>query len=288
MIWLVCTTDSRDGVSEHYFRLVSSLQMVAGQVDFTLVTLFQRPDADAIRAIGGLPDFVRPLTSDMRMSLSQARNHILRMIAAVDGFTDASLVLFPDDDCWFTDAYLPMLGKMFARDAQLQYWFCRYGSSPAADPSLFGATRPARASDVVRRCSSITLVLRGSLMARVGLFDEGLGVGSALNGGEDTDFAVRLYRSGGKGLACVHALIGHRDWTPTNRARYFAGSATVLARNAWASPGLASEYGRKMISGLSLVAKRKLPLRDLARGLRALGRPGVRSAVLSTSLSLKG
>ena len=125
-------------------------------------------------------------------------------------------------------------------------------------------------------------------MAAIGVFDEGLGVGSALNGGEDTDFAVRLYRSGGKGQACGHALIGHRDWNPANRARYFAGSATVLARNAWASPGLAGEYLRKMISGVSLVARRKLTLRDLLLGFRALGRPGLRSDALSTSLSLKG
>jgi len=288
MIWLVCTTDSRDGVSEDYRRLVSSLQMVAGQVKLTLITLFQRPDAAAMRAIAALPGFVRPMTSDTRLSLSQARNRILRTIAAEEGFADGSLVLFPDDDCWFTETYLPMVAQMFVADPQLQYWFCRYGSSPAADPALFEATRRARASDVVRRCSSITIVIRGSLMARVGLFDEGLGVGTALNGGEDTDFAVRLYRSGGKGLACGHALIGHRDWNSANRARYFAGSATVLARNAWASPGLAGEYLRKLISGLSLVVRRKLPLRDFALGLRALGRPGVRSAGLPTSLSLKG
>lgn len=288
MIWLVCTTDSHDGLSEHYRRLVSSLQVVAGQLDLTLFTLFQRPGAEAMPAIAGMPGFVRPVMSDTRLSLSQARNRILRAIAAEEGFTEDALILFPDDDCWFTDAYLPIVGQMFAQDPQLQYWFCRYGSSPAADPALFGATRPARASDVVRRSSSITLVIRGWRMARIGLFDEGLGVGSALNGGEDTDFAVRLYRSGGKGLACRHALIGHRDWNPANRARYFAGSATVLARNAWASPGLAGEYLRKMISGLSLVARGKLSLSDFALGLRALRWPGVRPGPLSPSLSLKG
>lgn len=288
MIWLVCTTDAREGISGEYRRLISSLQESSKKVELRLLTLFQRPDTAAERDIVNLPFFVQPMISHERLSLSQARNRILRVIAARDGFDDQSLVLFPDDDCWFTDTYLPTVGGLFAEDASLQYWFCRYASSPAEDPALFRATDPARASDVVRRCSSITLVIRASLLPQVGLFSEQLGVGAALNGGEDTDFAVRLYRAGGKGLACGHALIGHRDWNGTNRARYFAGSATVLARNAWGSPGLAGEYLRKLASGLSLIAKRKLSLRDFSHGLRALpwpgGRPTQPSAILPSEV----
>lgn len=287
MIWLVCTTDACHGISDEYRRLIASLRESVKTIDITLITLFQRPNAAAEQEIAGLPDFVTPMTSVERLSLSQARNRVLRRIATNDGYDDRSLVLFPDDDCWFTDAYLPKVSRMFAEDAQLQYWFCRYASTPALDPALFDATHPARASDVVRRCSSITLVIRASLIPKVGLFNEQLGVGAALNGGEDTDFAVRLYRTGGKGAACGHALIGHRDWNAANRARYFAGSATVLARNAWGSPGLAGEYLRKLASGLSLVAKRKLSLRDFGYGLRALPRPGGRPVAPSAILPLE-
>ncbi|MEJ8630449.1 glycosyltransferase family A protein [Sphingomonas sp. I4] len=274
-------------MSDDYRRLVSSLQMVAGQVDLTLITLFQRPDARAMRAIAALPGFVRPMTSDTRMSLSQARNRILRTIAAEEGFADGSLVLFPDDDCWFTDTYLPMVGQMFVTDPQLQYWFCRYGSSPAADQALFGATHRARASDVVRRSSSITLVIRGSLMARVGLFDEGLGVGTALNGGEDTDFAVRLYRSGaGAGL-----------WSRADRASGLEpGQPGALLRRIRDRAGTQclgeSGAGGRVCAqaDLGLVAGRQAQVgaARLLLGLRALRRPGVRSGVLPASLSLKG
>ena len=256
--------------------LVETLRVSSTRVDLKLITLFQRPNAAAEREIAALPHYVRPMITGERLSLSRARNVILTDIAKRGGFDSKSLVLFPDDDCWFTDVYLPIMDMMFAEDDDLQYWFCRYSSCPAADTALFARTRPARASDVVRRSSSITMVVRASLMEKLGPFSEELGVGTSLNGGEDTDFAVRLYRSGRKGAACNHALVGHRDWNAANRARYFAGSATVLARNAWSRPALGWEYVRKLASGASLVARRKLPLSDFGHGLTALPWPGTR------------
>ena len=213
-----------------------------------------------------LPPFVRRLGIPGRVPLSTARNMLLRQLHADGALAPDALVAFPDDDCWYPSGLLSQLAQLFARDPTLDFWFCRYASNPVRT-SVAGAP-PARASigQIVRNASSNTLFLRGRVVTAVGEFDEALGVGTAMGGSEDIDYALRAQRVARKTLYCDAALVGHRDKSPGVRATYYPSSLVVLARHA--RHGALAEFLRKIAVGMYLVTRRELGFADFVAALR--------------------
>ena len=124
--------------------------------------------------------------------LSHARNVAL-------GEIRADLVAFPDDDCILAPGLLAQVAQRFegSLDGLTGRAIDETGhASPswAQDPALL--TR----ENLWNRAISFTIFLRAPLVARVGQFDEQLGLGakSPWTSGEEIDYLVRALDAGGR------------------------------------------------------------------------------------------
>ncbi|MGZ4335725.1 MAG: glycosyltransferase family 2 protein [Gaiellaceae bacterium] len=173
-----------DRVSE-LERLLASLEAQTHR-DFRVLLVDQNQD-DRLDPI--LPeqrhfDIVRLRSA---RGLSRARN------AAV-GSIQADLVAFPDDDCVFAPGLLEEVAERFAREPSLDGLTGRAvdeagRSSPswASDPQIL--TR----ENLWNRAISFAIFLRAPLVARIGRFDEELGLGASTpwSSGEEIDYLLR-------------------------------------------------------------------------------------------------
>lgn len=206
-----------------------------------------------------------------RLSLSRARNRMLRQ-AGLDGVWPlAKLCAFPDDDAWYPPNTLASILDSHNRHPHTGIFTCDYGASPVSSPAVDIADFKDAVDRglFVRRVSSNTLFVKAGIAEAVGFFDERLGVGGAINGGEDLDFALRAYLKAGR-RAMIHEgkLIGHRDRLPWVRSQYFAGSLFAIARSARNDLPLALQLLRKIAVGGFLVSSRELSASAYVNGLR--------------------
>jgi len=149
-------------------------------------------------------DRVRPILASHReldlahlraeRGLSRARNAALERLSA-------DLVAFPDDDCVYPDNVLGNVAARFAADASLGGLSGRAAdreghSSPSWKPDAVTLTR----DNLWNRAISFGIFLRREVVARVGLFDERLGLGSGepWSSGEEIDFLIRALDSGAR------------------------------------------------------------------------------------------
>lgn len=206
-------------------------------------------------------------TSDV-ISLSAARNLLLEFARCDGAFDRDTLVAFPDDDCWYPNGTLQAIVHRFDNNPALGFWFCQYGSAPVDAMSVdFAAERAANISEVVRNASSNTCFLRGDVMEAVGIFDEGLGIGTPLGGSEDLDVAIRAFQKSQRSVYLSAPVIGHRDKSDTMRGRYFESALVVLARNV--SRGAGKEFLRKCFVGMYLVLRGELSTRAYLKAMYA-------------------
>jgi hypothetical protein len=212
------------------------------------------------------------LRTPQRHSLSRARNILLRRADTDGALGRAAWVAFPDDDAWYPDGLLHNVNAFFQAHSGVELLACRYGTDaqtvPATDfAALFQPAIPDR--DFVLALSSNTLLLRASAVIATGYFDERLGLGAAIMGGEDLDYALRCFtRHPEAARQSSHILIGHRDGNDDCRARYYPGSLFALARSARHSRGLRRQMLRKLVVGAALVLRGELSLQGLAASVR--------------------
>jgi len=126
--------------------------------------------------------------------LSRARNAAL-------GSLDADVVAFPDDDCAYPDDLLERVAERLDEDPGLDGMTGRAAagdgtSSPSWKPDGAVLTR----ENLWNRAISFTMFLRRELVARVGAFDEQLGLGSGTpwHSGEEIDYLVRAVDAGAR------------------------------------------------------------------------------------------
>lgn len=126
--------------------------------------------------------------------LSRARNAALEHIRA-------DLVAFPDDDCVFAPGALEQVARRFAGDPTLDGLTGR-AVDDAGRSSRSWAQDAATLSkeNLWNRAISFTIFLRSQLVARVGRFDEQLGLGArtAWASGEEIDYLVRALGAGAR------------------------------------------------------------------------------------------
>jgi hypothetical protein len=251
-------------------RMVGALvesQRTLDSHQISLSMLLQNCDAEALSAAGAtLPAFVHPVAAPGRVSLSSARNILLRRLHAAGAIGADALVAFPDDDCWYPPGFLAQVAALFARDPQLDFWFCRYGSQPSQSTFAEAVPTVASTAEIVRNASSNTIFLRGRVVNAIGGFDEALGVGTPAGGAEDLDFVLRARRAARKTAYWDEALVGHRDKNPELLARYYPSGLLVLAR--YARSGASSEFRRKIAVGIYHMLRRRIHPMDLGRALR--------------------
>lgn len=267
---LISTTDMKGGRADVRDRMLHALvesERTLGGDRMVLAFLLQNCPPDALHTTAmALPAFVRPVAVAGQVPLSTARNILLRQLATDGAIAADTLVAFPDDDCWYPPGFLQQVAMLFARNPQLDFWFCRYASNPSQ--ARFAEAEPgiARPAEIVRNASSNTIFMRGRVVNAIGEFDEGLGVGTPLGGAEDLDYVLRACRAARRTAYWDAALVGHRDKSRQLLARYYASSLVVLARHA--RNGVSREFHRKIAVGIYYVLRRRLALAEFGRALR--------------------
>jgi GT2 family glycosyltransferase len=200
-----------DRVSE-LERLFASLEAQTHR-DFRVLLVDQNGDdrLDPIMKEQRHFDLVR-LQSER--GLSRARN------AAV-GDIQADLVAFPDDDCVFPAGLLEKVAHRFANEPSLDGLTGRAvdetgGSSRswANDPQIL--TR----ENLWNRAISFTIFLRAPLVARIGRFDEELGLGASTpwSSGEEIDYLLRGLAVGARIEYDPSLVVTHSDKRPSASA----------------------------------------------------------------------
>ncbi|MBB5190802.1 hypothetical protein HNQ50_001525 [Silvimonas terrae] len=268
---LLTTCDYQGGRRDELERLIDSVKKSVAEHGLRVrhYLLLQRCQAEDVAP--DVPEYTVLMRVGRQVSLSAARNLMLRQVHADGVLARARTVCFPDDDAWYPDGTLSAIATLFARDAQLGVIICRYASSPVTIAQCPGglalAKRPGSRQFVVN-ASSNTLFVRAAVVEHVRYFDERLGVGAALNGGEDLDFALRARaQAKGNALWLDAPLVGHRDKNRTLRARYFTGSLYAIARSS-GDPGVAVQALRKVAVGLYMVLTGDFAPRDLLHSVR--------------------
>lgn len=236
-----------------------------------------------VQGCNALPDdlleFERPdcyfLKKEDLVSLSGARNILLKYAhTKFNDFGDGDIFAFPDDDAWYPPGLLSWLVKQFSNAQNLNLFVCRYGSSPidlsnVNQEALSGRILKASFALYLQTASSNTIFIRASLALKTGFFDERLGVGASINGGEDLDYALRAYvLRDGDAFISTEKLVGHRDWTAQFRAKYYVGSLFAIARSAPSSFWLLVQLLRKMLVGFYFVIRREMTISQYFRSMR--------------------
>lgn len=242
-------------------RLVASVEKFCDAhpgVPVHHVMLLQRcEDAGAVAARLGFPDRMEVTAIPRLVPLSIARNIMINTLVAAPPFAlHNAMVAFPDDDAWYPDQTLAHVHGRFQSDPELEFWFCRYGSDAAFAPGL--VERAPSLQDVISKGSSNTITIRGRILDKVSGFDESLGLGTPARSGEDTDFGMRAFMASRKALYAPYRLIGHRDFEPAIRAKYYAGTLVALGRHKFRSMAAAVAFLRKILVGLALVVRGEL------------------------------
>jgi hypothetical protein len=182
-IILISTTDLNSGRESVRDRMVAGLmesQRLLGPDRIFVSILLQNCDVKRLSTISAtLPTFFHSTAESGRVSLSSARNIILRRLKAANAIGSEAIVAFPDDDCWYPPGFLAQVIELFTRDFELDFWFCRYGSQPSQSTFAKAESTIAQTADIVRNASSNTIFLRGRVVNSVGEFDEALGVGTS-------------------------------------------------------------------------------------------------------------
>jgi glycosyltransferase involved in cell wall biosynthesis len=198
--------------------------------------------------------------------LSRARNVALAHI-------DADVIVFPDDDCWYSPDLLERLASFLSRHPQWDgiggHAVDELGRSAAGQ--LDTSSGPMTIFNLWRRVASYTVFLRRRVIDAVGPFDEALGVGSGTpwGGGEDLDYIARSLRAGcslyyDPTLAVHHPQKREHSSRPDARQgyEYGAGLGRALRKNRLPWWFAAYYFGRSFgAAGLNLVAGHPLRAR---------------------------
>jgi glycosyltransferase involved in cell wall biosynthesis len=114
-----------------------------------------------------------------------------------------AIIGFPDDDCWYDRHVLPFVDDFFASNSQIDLLSGRTLDADGHDSvnRYLAQSGPITRSNVFATGNSNTIFIRREVIARVGGFDETLGVGAGtpFQAGEESDFLLRCLERGHHG-----------------------------------------------------------------------------------------
>ena len=203
--------------------------------------------------------------------LSRARNVGLQAIGA-------ELVAFPDDDCIYPPGLLERVASRFAEDPHLDGIA---GRAEDAEGVSSVSWKPdaaiLTAENLWNRANAATIFLRRELVARVGTFDERLGLGSGepWSSGEETDYLIRAVGTGAR-IAYDPELVVQHDVRPDDARigrRDGASVGYLLRKHRYPARVVARMFVRP-IGGALLALVRLDPARALYYAATLRGRLG--------------
>ena len=197
--------------------------------EFDIIVVDNAPESDATRQyVMGLSDPRVRVIDEPRPGLSRARNTGL---SAATG----DIVAFTDDDVVVDRYWLRALLDGFDRGTSVScvsgivpageirtpaqaFFDRRVGWSEFTDPCVFDWGHPPRDIPLfpfaVRRYGTgANFAVERDVVLRLGGFDEALGAGTAVGGGEDIDMFFRILRSGRQLVHDPAAIVWHRHRT---------------------------------------------------------------------------
>lgn len=179
------------GRTDELTRFLSSLDRQTFR-DFELVVVDQNSDDRLVSLLAPYLSHITIRHLRSEPGLSRARNVAL---AQVDG----EIVAFPDDDCWYPDDLLESVVRFF--DAHPEYeGLTGKCANDRGEPRGWWDSEPGRVTKInlFRRSGSVSMFFRRSAIARVGTFDETLGLGADTpwQGCEDLDYVARAITAG--------------------------------------------------------------------------------------------
>lgn len=121
------------------------------------------------------------------------------------------IVGFPDDDCWYSGDIICRVVNFFKNGSE------NYGiiSGQYSEPNVINDKFPKNSCDLtvkncLNRVSSVGLFIDQKNIGRNTIcFDEGIGAGTAMPAGEETDLVMRLLNGGVKGRYEPNLIIFH-------------------------------------------------------------------------------
>jgi glycosyltransferase involved in cell wall biosynthesis len=159
-----------------------------------------------------------------------------------------AIVGFPDDDCWYDHQVLPFVDDFFAFNPQIDMLSGRTLDAHGNESvnRYLAESSPITRANVFATGNSNTIFVRREVIARVGGFDETLGVGAStpFQAGEESDFLLRCLDAGHCGYYDRSFTVRH-DQVHESKERLHAysvgfgrvarlhslGSSLFLARN---------------------------------------------------------
>ena len=141
--------------------------------------------------------------------LSRARNAAL-------GHVHSDIVAFPDDDCVIPPDLLRQIAGRLVDDPALDGLTGRVADEAGVSSQSWKRDATILTRDNLwNRAVSVTIFLRASVVGRVGLFDEqlGLGAGTLWSSGEEIDYLVRAIDQGARIQYDPDLVVGHPNVT---------------------------------------------------------------------------
>jgi glycosyltransferase involved in cell wall biosynthesis len=193
--------------------------------------------------------------------LSRARNRALGQIRA-------DVIAFPDDDCLYLPDLLERVARRFAGSPELDGLTGR-AVDPDGTSSASWKLGSATLTDtnLWNRAISYTIFLRREMAARVGRFDEqlGLGSGNPWSSGEEIDYLVRALRTDARIEYDSSLTVTHEERTlsPSDlRARGYRDGASfgyILRKHAYPKSEVARRVVRPLGGAFISLARRDVP-----------------------------
>jgi glycosyltransferase involved in cell wall biosynthesis len=221
--------------------------------DFRVLVVDQNDD-DRIEAVLRKHDRLELQQLRSARGLSRARNAAL---ADVRG----DVVAFPDDDCRYPDDLLERVALRLA-DQRLDGLTGREVDTDGhSSPSWRTDASKLTRANLWNRAISFTIFLRASLVARVGAFDEqlGLGAGTRWSSGEEIDYLVRAVDAGARIEYDPDIVVVHEGTTrPVAEigARDGASVGYILRKHRYPLRTVGGMFGRPVGGAMLALARR--------------------------------
>ena len=200
---IVSTRNRAYAIESCLGSIAAALSVVKREVDAELLVVDNGSTDDTaarVSAWAGNQDFPVRLIFEPRKGLSVARNRGLRE-------ANGAVIAFTDDDCRLSRRYFRDLLRHFEADEEP---VLRGGRVELGDPldlplsiktvdtklvwkKSEAAARRQNLGDTIIGCN---MAVSREVIRRIGPFDERLGAGASIPGGEDTDYVLRAYRAG--------------------------------------------------------------------------------------------
>jgi hypothetical protein len=263
ILLLTTSTGSPDRLAD-LARLIGSLAAARHGHALRHLVLLQ----NGVAYPGFVPEWCEIVSYSGKLSLSAARNRLFAHVGPA--LAQADIVGFPDDDAWYSEAWLDVLAARFA-EHRPELLLTRYATTPSETPAAAPVLKlsPAR---IIYWTASPSMFVSGRAAARAARFDTRLSVGPGAiwNGGEDTDFAMRAAGTEG-GVMLDAACVGHRDRIRQVALNYIVGNTFVIARHVKRHPSLVPLLLKKWAIFMGFAAIGQVPLSRLGPFLRAQG-----------------